>query len=108
MALTTNARINPDGVVRRSFGDVVSDAAAAAAVTFECGFAPKRVVFHNITDRISDEWLAGMADASSLHTIATGVRTLETTNGITPTTNGFTVTAVTMVASKSFSWYAEG
>lgn len=108
MTLTTDERIDTDGVIRKAYGNAVEDATSAVATTFTCGFAPKRVIFHNMTDRISDEWLVGMADASSLHTVAAGTRTLETTNGITPTANGFTLTAVTMVASKAYSWYAEG
>jgi hypothetical protein len=82
------------------------------------GFKPRVVRFHNVTDRISDEWLEGMAAASSVHSVATGVRTLETTNGITvgevtdSSTGavgwGFTVTAVTAVASKVFAWEAVG
>ena len=67
------------------------------------------VKFHNITDRISDEWYEGMAAASSRHIVATGVVTLEATNGITVNADGtFTVTAVTMVASKTFAWEAIG
>ena len=108
MPLSTDERIDSDGVVHKAYGNAVSSAATATALTFELGFAPKRVIFHNMTDRISDEWFTGMADASSLHSVAAGTRTLETTNGITPTANGFTITAVTAVASKAFSWYAEG
>jgi phosphatidylserine synthase len=109
MALTTNTVTHANGVTNTAIGKVVTDAGAAAATTFTVGFVPRVVRFHNLTDRISDEWLEGMAAASSLHTIATGVRTLETTNGITVNSTGtFTVTAVTMVASKTFYWEAIG
>ena len=108
MPLSTDERVDTDGVIRKAYGNAVSSAASATALTFELGFAPKRVIFHNVTDRISDEWLLGMADSSSIHTVAAGTRTLETTNGVLPTANGFTLTAVTLVASKSYSWYAEG
>jgi len=109
MALTTNTLAQTGGIANHATGYVVSDSGAAAATTFNVGFNPRVVRFHNLTDRISDEWYEGMAAASSLHTIATGVRTLETTNGITVNANGtFTVTAVTMVASKEFAWEAVG
>lgn len=109
MALTTNTQASSAGVVNHKTGYVVSDAGAAAVTTFTLGFIPRIVRFHNVTDRISDEWLTGMASASSIHTVATGTRTLETTNGIAVGTDGtFTVTATTMVASKTFVWEAIG
>ncbi len=195
-------------------GSIVTDSATAAALTITVGFAPRVVRFHNLTDRISDEWYAGMtenaiflalrgitakldadagvtdtdhaalwnptsadlavmrasfvgltakldagagvtdtdyaalwnpanpataaqlraaiaglnakldADAGvtdtdyastwnvtapvSLHTVANGTRTWDVTNGITVLDNGFTLTATTMVASKSFYWEAIG
>jgi hypothetical protein len=108
MALTTNTQKNSGGIVNHASGHIVSDAAAAAAVTITLGFAPRIVRFHNVTDRISDEWLSGMASASSIHTVAAGTRTLETTNGVAVSGNTFTLTATTMVASKVFMWEAIG
>ncbi len=108
MAFTTNTQKNADGVLKRAQGLVVSDGGAAAALTINVGFEPKHVAFHNVTDRISDEWFEGMAAASSIHTIAAGTRTLETTNGVAVSGNTFTLTAVTMAASKTFVWLAEG
>lgn len=108
MALTTNTMARSGGIVNHATGYVVSDAGAAAATTFTVGFTPRIVRFHNVTDRISDEWLTGMASASSIHTVAAGTRTLETTNGIAVSGNTFTVTATTMVASKTFVWEAIG
>ncbi|MET3372017.1 hypothetical protein ABIC89_001058 [Variovorax boronicumulans] len=108
MALTTNTQANSGGIVNHATGYVVSDAGAAAAATFTVGFTPRVVRFHNVTDRISDEWLTGMASASSIHTVAAGTRTLETTNGIAVSGSTFTVTATTMVASKTFVWEALG
>jgi hypothetical protein len=64
------------------------------------------VRFVNLTDRITDEWFEGMASASSLHTVAAGTLTLETTNGIAVSGSSFTLTATTMVASKTFYWEA--
>lgn len=108
MAITTNTQSNSNGVVNRAFGQVVTDGGAAAAATFTLGFAPRKVRFVNLTDRIQDEWFEGMSAANSLHTVAAGTVTLETTNGITVSGNTFTVTATTMVASKSFFWEAIG
>ena len=108
MAITTNTQTNVDGVVRKARGKLVSDGGAAAALTITLGFAPLKVRFVNLTDRITDEWYEGMASASSLHEVAAGTKTLETTNGIAVSGNTFTLTAVTMVASKTFYWEAEG
>jgi hypothetical protein len=108
MALTTNVQDSMGGIAQHATGYVVTDAGAAAVTQFTCGFNPRLVRFHNVTDRISDEWLEGMAAASSIHTIAAGTRTLEVTNGITVGSNGFSVTAATILASKTFVWEAIG
>lgn len=107
MALTTNTQ-TASQVRNVAIGRVVSDAGAAAATTFICGFIPRIVRFRNLTDRISTEWYEGMAAASGILTVAAGTVTLETVNGITVTANGFTVTAATIVASKTFAWEAIG
>jgi hypothetical protein len=106
--LAPNTQTNLAGVTNHAVGKVVSDSGTAAAQTFTLGFAPRVVRFHNLTDRISDEWYEGMDPASSLHSVAAGTRTLETTNGIAVSGNTFTVTATTMVASKTFYWEAIG
>lgn len=106
MALSTNTQTNSNGVVNYAIWKVVTDGGAAAATTFTLGFVPRKVRFVNLTDRITDEWFEGMSAANSLHTVAAGTITLETTNGITVSGNTFTVTATTMVASKSFFWEA--
>lgn len=108
MATSTNSQTNTDGVVRKAFGKIVTTSASAEALTITLGFAPLHVKFENLTDRIGDEWYEGMASASSLHTVANGTRTLETTNGVAVSGNTFTLTATTMVASKTFYWEAEG
>lgn len=108
MALTTNTQTNSNGVSQRAMGKIVSDGGAAAAVTISLGFTPRYVKFVNHTDRITDEWFEGMASASSLHEVAAGTKTLETTNGIAVSGNSFALTATTMVASKTFYWVAEG
>lgn len=106
MAITTNTQTNTNGVANLAFGKIVSDAGAAAALTISLGFVPRYVRFVNLTDRITDEWFEGMASASSLHAVAAGTLTLETTNGIAVSGSSFTLTATTMVASKTFYWEA--
>ena len=108
MALATDVQTNLAGVTNHAVGSCTTSSATAAATTFTLGFAPRIVRFHNLTDRISDEWFEGMDSASSLHTVAAGTRTLETTNGIAVSGNTFTLTATTMVASKTFAWEAIG
>lgn len=109
MSLTTNTQSNSMGIYNRASGVVVTDAAAAAIAILQLGFLPRYVKFVNATDRITDEWFEGMASASSIHTVAAGTITLETTNGIAVGSgNTITLTAVTMVASKSYYWVAEG
>lgn len=109
MALTTNIRTQANGIINHAVGRVITDSGAAANTTFTCGFIPRAVRFHNLTDSISDEWFEGMAAYSSLHTVAAGTRTLEVTNGISVGTDGtFTVKAATILASKTFAWEAIG
>jgi hypothetical protein len=110
MPIATQETDYNDGVNHRVQELITTSAATATAITLTYGFTPKRVLLHNITDRISDEWFEGMAAAESLHTVAIGTRTLETTNGITvdATLNTVTLTAVTMAASKTFAILVEG
>ena len=109
--LTTNSQTNLSGVSNRAVGKIVSDSGTPADVTITLGFAPRYIKFVNATDRIQDEWYEGVQATSgtttSIHTVASGTVTLETTNGIQVVGNTFTVTAATMVASKTFYWMAE-
>jgi hypothetical protein len=106
MAFSVNTQVNSNGVMQFATGNITTDGAAAAAATLTLGFSPRVVRFHNVTDRISDEWYSGMASASSIHTVAAGTRTLETTNGIAVSGNSVTLTATTLVASKVYVWEA--
>jgi hypothetical protein len=108
MALSTNTQTNSNGVMNRAIGKIVTDAAAAAAVTLALGFEPRYFKIVNLTDRITDEWFEGMASASSLHAVAAGTMTLELVNGVAVSGKNVTLTAVTMVASKVYAWVAEG
>lgn len=108
MALTSSTQTNTGGIANCAVGKIVTDAAAAAAATITLGFKPRYIKFINLTDRIVDEWSEGMASASSLHAVAAGTLTLEATNGIAVDGNTFTLTATTLVASKTYHWIAIG
>lgn len=103
MAIASTTITQSNGVVNRYINYFATSAATAAATTFSgIGFTPRKVVLHNLTDRISDVWYEGMASASSLHTVAAGTVTLETTNGVAVSGDTVTFTATTMVASKVY------
>lgn len=108
MPFTSSVQSNSTGVLNYAVGKIVTSAAAAAAATITLGFVPRYVKFVNLTDRITDEWYEGMASASSLHTVAAGTLTLEATNGIAVSGSSFTLTATTLVASKTYYWEAQG
>lgn len=131
MALTVNTRAQTMSVPNLATFFVTTDATAAVKTYFHCGFAPRYVIFDNITDRTRDEWINGMAADNAIHTVAAGTRTLAASGGITiengtavsvvnsvvmpdgtlvltpPTggvqyVTGFSVPAALMLASKSF------
>jgi hypothetical protein len=108
MPLSTDIQTQPGGIVNHAVGRAVTSSATAAITTFTLGFAPRIVRFYNLTDSICDEWYEGMASASSIHTVLNGTRSLEVTNGIAVSGNTFTLTATTMVASKTYAWEAIG
>lgn len=117
MGIATLTVARNEGITSRAIQYFTTDAVAAAATTFNFGFVPAHVRFINLTDRIEDEWFAGMAADSALHTIAAGTRTLATSGGITVAAAGnaagtvsagdITIPAALMVASKSFAIIAE-
>jgi hypothetical protein len=114
MALSTNINTATTGIANHAVGRCVTDATAAAAATFNVGFKPRVIRFHNLTDSISQEWFEGMADLSAMQTVAAGTRTLSATTGPTLGTEAagtlysFTMPAATMVASKTYAWEAIG
>lgn len=113
MALTTNTRVDSAGVVNHSSGYMVNDA-VAATVAISLGFVPRYFKLVNLTDRITYEWWSGMAltGGAALKTVATGVRTLETTEGPTfgtvalGTADVVTLSTALILASKTFAWEA--
>lgn len=109
MATSTNSQTNSGGIYNRANGKIVTTSASAAILVLQLGFLPRYVKLVNLTDSITDEWYEGMAAASSLHQVLNGTGSLEATNGITVgSDNTITLTATTMVASKTFYWVAEG
>ncbi len=88
MAITET--INPPLNLTRMAVITHIDTGTVAAREFLVGFRPRYVRVMNETDRISEEWFEGMADAEGLLQIANGTRTLITSNGITPSATGFT------------------
>lgn len=131
MALTANTVKQTMSVPNLATFFVTTDATAAVKTYFHCGFLPRYVRFINLTDRIANEFIAGMTADYALKTVAAGTVTLETSGGITledgtavsvalsvvmPTgslvlspasgqvqyVTGFSVPAALMVASKSF------
>ena len=97
-------------------GSVVYDATAITAADSTrvlTGFKPRYVRWVNLTDRVEVEWFDGMTANTCMKTIATGVRTLETTNGgITVDEKGFRVlqnaTLAAILASKTCHYEARG
>lgn len=110
----TSSESAPTSVHSFRNGSVTFDATSITAadyVEIDCGFKPRKVVWHNDTDRIMIEWREGMAANTCIKTAAAGTRTLETTNGgITVSDGGFQVTQnatlAAIAASKVCRWEA--
>lgn len=105
MAITATQSQN-DGVVRHAVGRYLDDATTPAAASITIGFKPRVVRWHNLTDRVSEEWFEGMAVDSSLHTVAVGTRTLATSGALTIDSTGFLVAAALVIQNKQYSWEA--
>lgn len=83
MALTRNQVGQSMSVANLATFNVTTDATAAVKTYFHCGFLPRYVRFENISDRIVDEFVKGMANDESIHIVAAGTRTLAASGGIT-------------------------
>ena len=87
---------------------------AGAEVDVTVGFTPRIVRVVNATDRITDEKYAQMGATEVIHTVATGVRTLDTNSLIVfadPLTDGFrgfTIAAAAAISAKVIYWEAIG
>lgn len=112
MGIATTSTARNEGITSRATQYFTTDAVAAADTVFNFGFAPSRVRFINLNDRIEDEWFVGMTNPGALHTVAAGTRTLVGAGGIavaeqanaagTVSRGDITIPAALMVASKSF------
>ena len=85
MTQVINLQSQAAGVVNHTAGHIVTDAAAAAAASIQLGFAPRVVRIHNLTDRISDEWYAGMTEDSIYESIIGITAKLDADAGVTDT-----------------------
>jgi hypothetical protein len=77
MTITKNYSDSHGADVQRATGRFQTDA-TAAAVAIELGFKPRYFQWVNLTDRITYEWYEGMASGTTVKTLETGVRTLDT------------------------------
>lgn len=88
MALAINSQSNTFGIANIAEGNIVTDAVAAVAQTFTLGFAPRKIVFNNLTDRISDEWYEGMTETAIYNSIVGINAKLDADAGVTDTNYG--------------------
>ncbi len=68
---------NPHGIAAFAQGSITGTY-TAADVTLTLGFKPKYFKVVNATDRLTQEWYAGMNKGDFLETAAAGTQTLET------------------------------
>lgn len=104
----TATQNSPHQAHNRATGRYLDDAASPAAAALTLGFTPRKVKWHNLTDRISYEWFEGMANGTTLKTVAAGTRTLDTAD-VAISVSGGTVTigASAILQSKQYQWEAE-
>ncbi len=103
----TSSQNDSNGVARGSEGKYLDDAASPAAATITLGFTPMYVCWLNATDRIQYEWYYGMANGTTLKTVAAGTRTLDTADVAISVTNGVvTIGAAAIIQNKQNYWRA--
>lgn len=104
----THTRTPSDGINRRECGAYLDDAATPALATITLGFTPKRFRWLNATDRIEWEYSHGMADGTTLKTVAAGTRTLDTADvAIDVDDQVVTIAAAVIAQNKQYYWIAE-
>jgi hypothetical protein len=85
MPTNTLEQTQRHGVANHACGQFVTTSASAAAASFTLGFQPRVVRFHNVTDRISDEWFEGI-DENAIYAAFLGINAkLDSDGGVTPT-----------------------
>lgn len=105
--MITSSQNNGDDVVRHVSGSYLDDAASPAAAEITLGFTPRYFAWHNVTDRITYEWFEGMANGTTLKTVAAGTRTLDTGDAAISVSNGVvTVAAAAILQNKQNRWVA--
>lgn len=108
MTAPTVARHAPDGAVHRSQGsfsgtytaasDVYSSndiTMASGVIVITLGFVPIYFKIVNVTDRLTQEWYAGMNLGDFMETVANGTRTLETDDQVVVTVSATGTAPVT-------------
>ena len=85
MALAINSQSNTFGIANIAEGNIVTDTVAAVAQTFTIGFAPRKIIFNNLTDRVSDEWYEGMTENAIYNSIVGINAKLDADAGVTDT-----------------------
>lgn len=85
MTATVNSQSQSGGIVNHAIGYLNTDAVAAAALTITLGFSPRIVRFHNLTDRISDEWFEGIDDNAIFSSFLGITAKLDADGGVTAT-----------------------
>lgn len=117
MALTTNTRSQAAGIANHACGNVVTDAAAAAATTITVGFIPRIFRWINITSTAAmkkSECYEGMASGNSIDTIpvattpAASQQTLNTSGPVINSDGTVTIPAALIPVSSTFVWEAVG
>lgn len=111
--MATDAPTNQaQGIVNVATGSFTGD---GTITTVTLGFLPRRVELVNVTDRISQLWMEGMAATTTLNTDALGARTANTGSlvvpkgsAVTDTYKGFSIAAAAAVSTKAYVWIAYG
>ena len=118
----TASSFKTSGVVNYEIGRHFDDAATPALKAITVGFSPKKVRWVNLTDRIEWEWQVGVANGTSLKTVAAGTRTLDTADvaisvmdastGSAPTVvkgaNVVTIAAAVILQNKQYQYEVTG
>lgn len=85
MPTNTNVVSQTMGVANHACGSISTTSAAAAALIITAGFVPRVIRFHNITDRISDEWFEGLDEEAAFAALNGVLAKLDADAGVTDT-----------------------
>src|SRR4051812_38707711 len=106
MAITSTQQ-DSDVATRNVQGAYLDSAGSPAAAPLTLGFSPVYVCWENATDRIKYEWYKGMANGTTLKTVAAGTRTLDTADVAISVTSGVvTIGAAAILQNKQNYWVA--